>query len=275
MIKQIQFLAILVSLSTSVMAGTIVEIRDENELTTVMTDGKQARMGVKTEEYVIVDYSNNSVKFINPEAKEVMLLDADGMSAGGSAPTVKTSVNNLGPGPMVAGYKTQKFSYSANGKSCGVIYGSKQAYQAKGIKELFVAMKIMMKKQRAIMGGFAGMVDDCTQADMNVGDHVNTIGVPMRTERNGGIQSEIKSIKVDVSLPADAFTIPAGYKTVTMQEKMMGMPGDMAKAQQKAQQHQPQMQEMMRQMQQSGQMTPEMMEQMRQAQEMMKQYQQR
>ena len=274
MIRSIQ-LTIMFLFSSSVMAGTIVEILDEDELTTVMIEGKQARINVSAEEYVIVDHVNNSVRFVNPQERQVMLLNASDIPGSGNAPVVNTSINALGGGLSIAGYNTQKFSYSANGKSCGTIYGSKDAYQAKGIKELFAALKTMMEKQRAIMGGFANMVDACTLADMNVSDHVNTIGVPMRTERDGRIRSEVKSIKVDVNLPADAFVIPATYKTVTMDGQMKSMSGDVAKAQKKMQQYEPQMQDMMKQMQQSGQISPEMMEQMRQAQEMMRQYQQR
>jgi hypothetical protein len=274
MIKRVQFFTILFLLSTSAMAGTIVEILDEDELTTVMIEGKQARINVSDQEYVIINHKTNSVSFVNPQEKQVMLLNADDVSGSGNSPVVNASVNSLGSGPEIAGYNTQKFTYTANGKPCGIIYGSKDAYQAKGIKELFNAMKIMMEQQRAIMGGFVNMVDACTLADMNVSEHVNTIGVPMRTERNGYVRSEIKSIKVDVNLPADAFVIPATYKTVSMHDQMKEVSGDVAKAQKKMQQYQPQMQEMMRQMQQSGQVSPEMMEQMRQAQEMMKQYQQ-
>jgi hypothetical protein len=275
MIRPIQLFTIMFLFSSSVMAGTIVEILDEDELTTVMIEGKQARINVSAEEYVIVDHVNNSVRFVNPQERQVMLLNASDIPGSSNASVVNTSINGLGSGLSIAGYNTQKFSYSANGKPCGTIYGSKDAYQAKGIKELFAALKTMMEKQRAIMGGFANMVDACTLADMNVSDHVNTIGVPMRTERDGRIRSEVKSIKVDVNLPADAFVIPATYKTVTMHGQMKTMSGDVAKAQKKMQQYEPQMQDMMKQMQQSGQISPEMMEQMRQAQEMMRQYQQR
>lgn len=274
MIKRVQFFIILFLLSTSAMAGTIVEILDEDELTTVMIEGKQARINVSAQEYVIINHKTNSVSFVNPQEKQVMLLSADDISGSGNSPVVNISVNSLGSGSEIAGYNTQKFTYTANGKPCGIIYGSKDAYQAKGIKELFNAMKIMMEQQRAIMGGFVNMVDACTLADMNVSEHVNTIGVPMRTERNGQVRSEIKSIKVDVNLPTDTFVIPATYKTVSIHDQMKEVSGDVAKAQKKVQQYQPQMQEMMRQMQQSGQVSPEMMEQMRQAQEMMKQYQQ-
>ena len=275
MIKFIQCFILLFFVSFHVTAGTVVEIESDGELTTVMTDGKQARMNTSTSEYVIVNYKNNDVKFINPSEKEVMLLTGDDIPVSSKkAAVIKTSIKNLGSGPVIAGYKTEKFSYLANDKDCGVLYGSKKAYQTKGISELFDAMKAMVDKQRAIMGNYAHMMDDCTRADMNISDYVSTTGVPMRTENNGRVTSEIKSIKVGVSLSADVFEIPTGYKVVKLQDKMNEMSAGAAKAQKEMQQYQPQMQEMMKRMQQSGQMTPEMMEQMRQAQEMMKQYQQ-
>ncbi|NOQ90456.1 MAG: hypothetical protein GQ549_05880 [Gammaproteobacteria bacterium] len=209
-----------------------------------------------------------------------MLLDTNEMAAGKYGPEVRTAIKELGAGIEVAGYPTRKYSYTANGKSCGVIFGSKDVYQKGGIKELFQAMKIMMDKQRAVLGGLAGMVDDCILADMKVSDYVKQIGVPMRTERNGRIETEIKSIKYGVALPADTFVIPASYRVLTMQDQINAASKNMVRVQRHNSQNQqpqmqPQYQEAMRQMQQSGQLTPEMMEQMRRAQQMMQQYQQR
>jgi hypothetical protein len=260
--------------SSIVMAGTIVEIKNKDAMTTILTDGKKARMNSGGDDYIIVNYVNNSVKVVDTKQRQVMSLDIEDLPKGGTPPKVNTVVKNLGSGPMVAGYQTQKFSYSVNGKSCGQIFGSKEVYQLEDIKDLFNALGTIAERQQAIMGGFAGMIDDCSLGDMKIAEQVNTIGVPMRTVENGRVDMEIQSIKLDVNLPADTFAIPASYKTVTMTEEMQGIEKDMAKMQQQMQQHKPQMQEMMRQMQQSGQMTPEMMEQMRQAQEMMKQYQQ-
>ncbi|MFV2005342.1 MAG: hypothetical protein ACC650_09045 [Gammaproteobacteria bacterium] len=266
MIKLFQIFSVisLFAGSNTVTAGTILQIQNNNDMTTVLTDGKLARMNMPGADYVIVDYRKRTVKAVSPPKQTVMVLSADKMATGNHGPEVRTDIKELGAGIEVAGYPTQKYTYSANGKSCGVIYGSKDVYQKEGIKELFQAMKIMMEKQRAILGGLAGMVDDCTLADMKVSEHVKTIGVPMRTEKNGVVDSEIKSIRVGVDLPADTFVIPASYKTVTMEEQMR-------KAQQQVQQYQPQIQQMMQQMQQTGQMTPEMMEQMRRAQKMMQQ----
>jgi hypothetical protein len=221
-------------------------------------------------EYAIVDYKDQSVKVVSPEKQQVMLLDAKAMSAGNqSAPAVRTSLDRLGNGELIAGYKTQKFGYSANGKSCGVVYGSWDAYEAKGIRELLSAMRTMMEQQQAMLGGFAALVDDCLLADMQISDQVKTIGVPMRTEKNGQVDTEIKSIKLDAAIPVDAFMIPADYKTVTMQDQLNGLISNMARMQQQSQQYQPQVQQMM---QQSGQLSPQAMEQMRRAQGMPPRY---
>jgi hypothetical protein len=272
MIKAIQFSGFIFFLFSSVsLAGTVVEIQNNNELATVLTDGQQARINMSGSEYAIVDYKNQSVKVVSPEKQQVMLLNVKAMTAGNqSAPAVHTSVDRLGDGQLIAGYKTQKFGYSANGQQCGVIYGSWEAYEVKGIRELLSAMRTMMEQQQTLLGGFAALVDDCILADMKISDHVKTIGVPMRTEKNGKVDTEIKSIKADVDLPADVFAIPASYKTVTLQEQMSGMTNNMARAQQQLQQHQPQMQQMMQQ--QSGQLSPQAIEQMRRAQGMMQRY---
>jgi len=267
--KLIQFtgVAVLLVSANFVSAGTIIKIQSADSMATILTDGEFARMNSSGDEYVIVDYKKKTVKMVNPKMQQVMLLDAGKTPGRGPASQLRTSVKKLGAGMSVAGYPTQKYAYSANGKSCGVIYGSAEVYRKKGIKELLQAMNNMMEKQQAMLGGFAGMMDDCMLADMKLSEHVNTIGVPMRTEKNGVVDSEVKSIKLNVALPANTFVIPASYKTVTMDQQIR-------EAKQKMQQNQPQVQQMMQQMQQSGQVPPEMMEQMRRVQEKMKQYQQ-
>jgi len=280
MIKTIQFVVITLLLSSSVMAGTVIEIQNNNERMSIMTDGQRVRMNMSGADYIIVDYKNKNVSVVDPQKKQVMQLNVDEVAKGNSAPVVRTSVRRLGSGQVIAGYKTQKYSYTANGKSCGVIYGSSDAYQARDIKALLGAMKTMLEQQRAALGGFAAFVDDCTLADLQVVDHVNTIGMPMRTEKNGRVESEIKNINMDVVLPANTFVIPANYSNMTMQDKMKAATKDMVNVEQQVQQRgyqgqhrqQSQVQQMARQMQQSGQLSLEVMERIRRAQEQMQQY---
>ncbi|MDT8282550.1 MAG: hypothetical protein RQ982_07005 [Gammaproteobacteria bacterium] len=254
------------------LASTVIEIQSKGDMTTVLTNGQYARVNMSDTGYVVVDFNRQQALVVSPQKQQVMLFDAKAITPGSNSSIVRTSVNLLGNGSVIAGYPTQKYSYTANGKSCGVIYASRAAINAEGMHALLQAMAIMMQQQRAALGGFAGFVDDCTLADMQVTDHVKTIGVPMRTERNGVIDSEVKSIKLDVALPENIFIVPVAYKTVTMQDQIQASAQDMSNNR-----RQPQATEMMQQlqqMQQSGQMTPEMRQQMRRTQQMMRQFQQ-
>jgi len=216
MIKMVVLLGLVMISNSALWAGTIVKMQNKDEFTSIIADGHLARLQMPDAEYAIVDYKKNKVKIVNPTKKQVTVLTIKNINPRNDSNAVNISINKLGAGEVVAGYETQKYRYFANGKMCGVIYGSQAAYESQGIKELFSAVKILMKKQYALLGGFASLVDVCTLADMQVGKYVATIGVPMRTEKNGSIESEVISIKIDVSLPADVFTIPAAYKTITM-----------------------------------------------------------
>lgn len=275
--------SLLVLCSSAATAGTVLEVKTNGELTTMLTDGKLARLNMTSAEYVIIDYRKQLVKVVDQQNHQVMVLNV--AAAAKSIPgnnKVVVSLKKLGPARDIAGYETDKFEYTANGRSCGVILTSKKAYQEKGIQDLMSAMQTMVKKQRAMLGGFAGFVGDCTLADMQLVEYVSNIGLPMRTSKNGVVETEIKRIRVDVALPADTFLTPAGYKTITMDDKvkqiskgLMNAPQGMPPAaRQQGMPQGAQIQDMMRQMQQTGQITPEMMEQMRGAQQMMQQYQQ-
>ncbi len=214
--KVIVLLAMTFVCSSAAVAGTIVEIQNNDELTSIVTDGHLARLEMSGVEYAIVDYKNHSVKVVNPKKQQVTSLNMDAVTARNDTNAVSITINKLGTGQVVAGYKTQKFRYTANGKMCGVIYGSQTAYETPGMRELFAAVKVMMNKQYAALGGFARLVDACTLADMQVGNYVTTFGVPMRTEKNGRIESEIKSIRVGVELPVDTFVVPVSYERIAM-----------------------------------------------------------
>ncbi len=282
------------NLATVATAGTVIKIMDEGDVTTMLTNGKLARLSMSAgeEEYVIVDLASQKVKIVNPHKKQVMVFDMDstahrqaGMAAKPSS--AKLLLKKTGTTKNIAGYQSDKYEYGINGKRCGDVYLSKSAYRVKGVQQLAQAMQAMMEQQKSIMGGFTAMMDDCEQADNLLTEKMDKTGVPMQWEQHGRLVTQVTSIDVDVDLSADVFVVPASYKKVTMQEMMQqAYQGDSVDAANDYQSSmgdasplqmptQAQMQEIMQQMQQAGQFTPEMMEQMQQAQEMMmQQYQQ-
>lgn len=270
MIKQIQLVSLVFILFTPVaMAGTVIQIQKGHELSTILTDGKQARMNMGATDYAIVNYENESVKVVDPQKARVMWLKAEDIPSGNKVENIQTSIKHLGAGPVVAGFKTQKYAFSAKGRSCGVIYASKEALNVNGVENLLNALKTMLEKQQAMMGGFVSMMDDCLRADIALSDHVKTIGVPLLKTDNGTVDFEVKSIQSNVNLPPDTFVVPATYRTVTANDEMQRTSKNRVNLQQKVQQYQPQIQQMVQQMQQSGQISPQAMEQLRRVQGMM------
>jgi len=261
------------------IASTLIEVTSkEGGQTQIMMDSNKARIGMgEGQGYMLIDYKKQTMFAVVPEKKQILDMSGDMPSMGGRpAPKIKTELVSNGSGPTIAGYSTKKFTLKAEGKACGTLFGSKAAMEATGIARLFESMKAMAEKQRAAMGGYAAMIDVCTRANMDFASQGLKVGVPMRMlDANGKITSEIKSIKTDASLPANVFTLPQGYETISMAEQMnrakQGMGQGMNQNMNQRSGQVPDMQQMMKQMQQSGRMSPEAIEQMKRYQEMLQQ----
>lgn len=259
----------------TVIAATLIEVTSEDGgQTQVMMDGNQSRIDMgEGQGYMLIDHKKQTMFAVIPEKKQILDMSGDMPSMGGrTAPKIKTELVSNGSGPTIAGYSTKKFTLKAEGKICGTLFGSKAAMETTGIARLFESMKAMAEKQRAAMGGYAAMIDVCTRANMDFSSQGIKVGVPMRMlDANGKITSEIKSIKMNASLPANAFTLPKGYETITMADQMKRARQGLSQNMGQGHGQMPDMQQMMKQMQQSGRMPPEAMEQMKRYQEMMQQ----
>ena len=215
MIKLIQIFFGLFLGCLSVQAGTVVQIEKDNEITTLITDGSRVRMNTSPAEYVILDSRDNSLRLVDAEKQTVTLVDVNSLAAEGNPAKVRATIHPQGEGQVVAGYATRKYSYAVNGRQCGVLHASKNAYETDGIKQLLTAMDIMMDKQRAALGGFASLVDACTLADMQLADYVSIIGLPMRTDKQDGVDFEVRSIRTGIVLAEEVFAIPASFTMVS------------------------------------------------------------
>lgn len=256
---------------TTVTAATLIEI-DSNEggRTQVLTDGSKARINTSQDQsYVLIDYEKQSMHVVLPKQKQIMDMSGDMPSmAGKPSSDIKVDVVPIGKGPDIAGYSTKKFTLKANGKNCGTIYGSTDAMKLSGIAQLHQTMKKFEEKQRASMGSFADMKDPCERAKMSLSSQADVIGMPMLDiDKNGKKDNEVIRIDTNASLPAGAFNLPKGYKTISVADQMK----QAQQGKREMTKHKPQMDEMMRQMQESGNLSPEAMEQMRRFQKMMNQ----
>ena len=261
-------------LGNTAIADVQFEIRDfSGRTSTVSSNGDRSRIdNAGIPGFAIVDHTSGEFLMVDTARKEVMVttLGRGGVTVGGEE--ISVSLDDEGGGQKIAGYETRKFRFIANGERCGTIYGSRKLMNNDRVRAMFDAMRGMQDISRSMTAGLAGVLPLCQRANLHLSGVMDSAGVPMRVLDAGGkMLSEIVSVDIDKSLPADYYQVPAGMSRVDMNAKMNEAAEQM--------QNMPDMNQMMEQMQQGGaQMTPEMQEQMQQQmnqlQKMLKQMEQ-
>jgi hypothetical protein len=215
------------SLTATAYAGTEIDILHDDQQRKIQVEGNQVRMKSSRHEYVLIQPDKSAIHTVNTQAGKVVTMDLSRLPKP-SAFTLNAETRAQGRGPEIAGFPTMKYRYIVNGKDCGVIYASMDAYQNSDIQMLFIAMQSMVDSQLSMMGGFVAMMDACKLGDMALTRKADSIGLPMRTERNGRIVTEVKSIQGNIVFPQHLFDIPSEYLHSSIEQEMKnaspGMP---------------------------------------------------
>lgn len=265
--------AVALALPITLLADTVIELNSNAEAATYMSNGKKARINSSGKsEYLIVDFASNTIYAVKPDDRQIINLNETVPSlSSNEAPEVRLTFVPTGNGPVIAGYATKSYNFSANGENCGTIHASKEALNGTSISDMLDAMNEMADNARKALGGFAAAIPPCQQANMSLGTQVSTIGAPLQTlDADGHVQRSINKITKNVDVDASVYVLPADYQSSSMADKITDAQ-TMNSNMDHLQKHEPQMKEMMRQMQESGRMPPEAMEQMQRYQERMQQ----
>ena len=193
--------------------------------------------------------------YVDPSRNEVMQTSLD---RGGVAVTdsngVDVRLKGKGKGPVIAGYKTKKYKFTANGQPCGMIYASKKLLKNSAVRRLFESMRTMQAQSRQMMQGMGGFMDLCEQANLFLTDALEEVGVPLRIQGpDGRVESEVIEVVTKAKFPAGHYDAPAGMTRVEMQHTMP-----------KTMEQMPNMDELLQQMGQDGQIPEDLMDQLKQ-----------
>jgi hypothetical protein len=263
-------------LPVTLLADTVIEINSNNEATTFMSNGKKARINTDgNSDYMIVDFASKTIYAIRPKEHQIINLNQSVPALSSNAPPdVTLAFFPSGDGPVIAGYPTKSYRFSADGENCGTIRASKEALNGTSIGSMLKVMNEMAENARKALGGFAAAIPACQQANMSLGSQVDYLGAPLQIlDAQGQVQRSITKISKDVDVDASNYEMPAQYQTVHMSDKIKDAQ-QMNSNMDQLQKHAPQMKEMMRQMQETGRLPPEARAQMQRYQEMMEQQQQ-
>ena len=263
------------ALPVTLLADTVIELNSDNNAITFMSNGNKARINTSGKsDYMIVDFASKAIYAVSPDQHRIINLNQSVTALSDNAPPeVKLAFTPTGNGPVIAGYATLSYRYSANGEFCGTVQASKAALDGTSLGDMLEVMNEMAKNARKALGGFAAVIPPCRQADMSLGSQVSNIGVPMQTvDTHGQVQRSINKISKNVNVDASNYVLPADYQAVNVADKINKARQSNPDMEQ-LQSHAPQMQEMMHQMQQSGRLSPQAMEQMQRYQQMLRQQQ--
>ena len=264
------FSALALLLASTSQADTVIEFKNENNKSQFLTNGKMARINTRgQDDYMLVDFSNNTIYAITPETKQIVNISNSLPSISGiEPPRITLKLIPEGAGPVIVGYNTNKYQLSANGEYCGSIFASREALKGTSIESMFDTMKTMADNHRRSLGGFAAVIPLCQMARMELAEKLADIGAPMRTlDKQGRIESEITMIIKNAAVEAHNYALPSNYKMASMGDQIKSALGESQQMDRK-QRDVPEMQRMMREMQQSGRIPPEVLEQMRRYREM-------
>lgn len=204
-------------------AATLIEERDSES--TVLMYIEKGKMRTETpgeSGYALLDLRGRKMFMIDPAEKNV--VDMSSMmfpQETGQAPAVRGAANpaleKIGSGPEIAGYKTEHYVLTANGRKCQELFTSKEAFADSGWADLWNDVGESMKDMAAAEED----ADDCDVAEAELIDPAE-IGWPLKTIQADGETTEVVRIERDAVVPPGGFEIPAGYTVISMQEMFSG-----------------------------------------------------
>lgn len=250
MLRQLVF-AILTVTAGTLQAAALVEMKTQEGMTRIYSEGTQARMDVGNGSYMLIDSKASTLFVIMPDKQRAMDMShlLNNPPARTREDITDLNLEKQGNGPRVAGYSTERYRYTAGGKSCGDLLSSREALDDSGLQQAFDTLQRLSAHADAIMQQFARRDDPCQQVGNSFATRIREVGIPMRvTLADGTLLSEIVRLETNASLPANAFDVPAGYTRINA-----GAMVDQAQRQ-------------LRRLQESGQIPPHLLEQIRELQ---------
>jgi hypothetical protein len=212
------FLCMAVFVSLSVDAATLVETQGEHGMQKMWVEGSNMRVDMgKGSEYMLADYAKKKIYMIDPAKKEMVDMSQFISESTRHSDGLQVRVKLEGSGPKVAGYSTQKYALSVNGRPCKQALVSHKALEDAKLGPMLEAISSIDINP---MG--SQFMSECDRAGMLFAKRMKKLGMPLgMIEANGKLTDKVERIVKNAPLPAGGFKLPSGYRKISMQQKMM------------------------------------------------------
>lgn len=217
-------------------AAVLLETKtpDDANLGRIWFEGSNLRVDFSGGGYLLIDTKANKRYMVNDAEKQVMEMPVASTQEfasmladrGGKRELAKITIERQGKGPSIAGYDTEHYVVKADGKKCSDEYLAKDVLKNADVKQLMQTMQSLNEGEDA--SAIASLGPCVVQAEQALEKQYETLGLPLRSvDADGTITSEVVSIKTGVAAPKGAFTLPAGYTRVSMEDLIKQMQQEM------------------------------------------------
>jgi len=177
--------------------------------------------------YSLMDAKRRKMFVVNPEERQVMDMSnsLQTLSTEDETPPSGLTLSSQGPGPTIAGYDTEHYVVSFEGRKCKEIFASVQALEDTDMGDLIALLGEFTAGIVDPMG--EGRQDPCAYAESTL--DYRKLGLPLRTlDSTGGQDYLVRRIELQVADPPGGFSLPNDYQVIDfagmMQEMMQQMP---------------------------------------------------
>ena len=214
--------------SHSAYSATLIESEEPNAgIQKTWIEGAKLRVAPEGEDqYMLMNFNDRTMHIVHPGKMQV--IDMTNIVATHNKDEAKTdssvyTVQHTGQGPIIAGYQTEHYTVSLDGKKCFESFTSTKAVQEMGLNHFIAGMNDMFPRENSMDEG----TNPCLNAE-NALDY-GKIGLPLRlVEENGEVIYSITLLKKGVDVPEDGFALPEKFMVIDygqMVEQMMHSQG--------------------------------------------------
>lgn len=216
-----------VGICNASLAATQVERRNiEAKIETITIDGSMVRLNTNDpNNYSVIDMDKGKMYIVDAHKRQIVNMDIIGKPPEISrrnfraqnpitAKLIKKRSNKL-----IAGYSTTKYVLKVDGRTCSKYYFSKQLEKITDFKRYIDTMS-KMENSRKVQGM---PMPPCIRGHNKLKNKMKALGISMKMvimmgKMGSRVLHEIVSVKTNVTVPANSFNVPSGYRMISEQE---------------------------------------------------------
>lgn len=216
-----------VGICNASLAATQVERRNiEAKIETITIDGSMVRLNTSDpNNYSVIDMDKGKMYIVDAHKRQIVNMDIIGKPPEISrrnfraqnpitAKLIKKRSNKL-----IAGYSTTKYVLKVDGRTCSKYYFSKQLEKITDFKRYIDTMS-KMENSRKVQGM---PMPPCIRGHNKLKNKMKALGISMKMvimmgKMGSRVLHEIVSVKTNVTVPANSFNVPSGYRMISEQE---------------------------------------------------------